>query len=73
MRKEGLPVKGLCVAAGIPSTEKAVEIIEGLKATGSKHVTFKPGSVDGIHQVVNIAHGCVVLGVVSLGVAIIPP
>ncbi|KAF8896473.1 fatty acid synthetase alpha subunit [Infundibulicybe gibba] len=55
MRKEGLPVEGFCVAAGIPSTEKAAEIIEGLKAAGIKHVSFKPGSVDGIRQVVNIA------------------
>jgi fatty acid synthase subunit alpha, fungi type len=28
MRKEGLPVEGFCVAAGIPSTEKAAEIID---------------------------------------------
>jgi enoyl reductase-like protein len=55
MRKEGLPVEGFCVAAGIPSTEKAVEIISGLKSAGIKHVSFKPGSVDGIRQVVAIA------------------
>ena len=30
MRKEGLPIEGFCVAAGIPSTKKAAEIIEGL-------------------------------------------
>ncbi|KAF9467993.1 fatty acid synthase [Collybia nuda] len=55
MRKEGIPIEGFCVAAGIPSTEKAVEIIDGLKDAGIKHVAFKPGSVDGIRQVVNIA------------------
>lgn len=55
MRREGLPIEGFCVAAGIPTTEKANEIIEGLKAAGIKHVAFKPGSVDGIRQVVNIA------------------
>jgi len=55
MRKEGLPIEGFCVAAGIPTTEKAVEIIDGLKDAGIKHVSFKPGSVDGIRQVVNIA------------------
>ncbi|KAJ3517947.1 hypothetical protein NLJ89_g178 [Agrocybe chaxingu] len=55
MRKEGLPIEGFCVAAGIPTTEKAVEIIDGLKAAGIKHVSFKPGSVDGIRQVINIA------------------
>ncbi|BGP17655.1 hypothetical protein JCM10213_004639 [Rhodosporidiobolus nylandii] len=55
MKKEGEPVEGLCVAAGIPSTEKAKEIIDGLREAGIKHVSFKPGSVDGIRQVVNIA------------------
>ena len=28
VRKEGLPIEEFCVAAGIPSTEKAAEIIE---------------------------------------------
>ncbi|EJD06870.1 fatty acid synthase [Fomitiporia mediterranea MF3/22] len=55
MRREGLPVEGFCVAAGIPTTEKAAEIIGALKAAGIKHVAFKPGSIDGIRQVVNIA------------------
>ncbi|KAG5636096.1 hypothetical protein H0H81_009121 [Sphagnurus paluster] len=43
-QEEGLPVEGFCVAAGIPTTEKALEIIEGLKAAGIKHVAFKPGT-----------------------------
>ena len=55
MRREGLPIEGFCVAAGIPSTEKAAEIIEGLKKAGIKHISFKPGSVEGLRQVVNIA------------------
>ena len=55
MRREALPIEGFCVAAGIPTTEKAAEIIEGLTKAGIKHVSFKPGSVDGIRQVVNIA------------------
>ncbi|KIJ51487.1 hypothetical protein M422DRAFT_203704 [Sphaerobolus stellatus SS14] len=55
MRREGLPIEGFCVAAGIPSTEKAAEIIGSLRAAGIKHVSFKPGSVDGIRQVVSIA------------------
>jgi fatty acid synthase subunit alpha, fungi type len=55
MRKEGLPIEGFCVAAGILSTEKAAEIIEGLTRAGIKHVAVKPGSVEGIRQVVSIA------------------
>lgn len=43
MAKEGLPIEGLCVAAGIPSTEKAKEIIDALSEAGIKHVSFKPG------------------------------
>jgi enoyl reductase-like protein len=54
MRKEGLPIEDFCVAAGIPRTEKAVEIIEGLTGVGIKHVAFKPGSVEGIRQAVSI-------------------
>ncbi|KAH7093843.1 hypothetical protein BKA62DRAFT_761063 [Auriculariales sp. MPI-PUGE-AT-0066] len=50
----GIPIEGFCVAAGIPSIEKAGEIIDGLRSAGIRHV-FKPGSVDGIRQVVNIA------------------
>ncbi|WVQ99903.1 hypothetical protein IAU59_007046 [Kwoniella sp. CBS 9459] len=55
LRREGLPIEGFCVAAGIPSSEKATEIITALKAAGIKHVAFKPGSVEGVRQVVNIA------------------
>jgi fatty acid synthase subunit alpha, fungi type len=55
IKREGLPIEGFCVAAGIPSTEKAAEIIDALRSAGIKHVAFKPGSVDGIRQVVAIA------------------
>ena len=55
MKHEGLPIDGFCVAAGIPSTEKAAEIIGALHDAGIKHVAFKPGSVEGIRQVVAIA------------------
>ena len=55
MRRSGLPIEGLCVAAGHPTTEKAAEIIGVLKSVGIRHVAFKPGSIDSIHQVFNIA------------------
>lgn len=55
MKREGLPIGGFCVAASIPSTEKAAEIIGALRDAGTKHVAFKPGSVEGIRQVVAIA------------------
>lgn len=52
MRREGIPNEGFCVAAG---TEKAAEIVGALRSVGIEHVSFKPGSVDGIRQVFNIA------------------
>lgn len=55
MRREGLPLQGFTVAAGIPSPEKAKEIIDSLRASGIEHISFKPGSVDGIKQVCSIA------------------
>ena len=55
MRKEGLPMEGLCIAAGVPSIDNANEIIANLQAAGLRHLAFKPGSVDTIRQVVAIA------------------
>jgi fatty acid synthase subunit alpha len=55
MRKEGLPMEGLCIAAGVPSIELANEIIANLQAAGIRHISFKPGSVDTIRHVVAIA------------------
>ncbi|KMU91630.1 fatty acid synthase subunit beta dehydratase [Coccidioides immitis H538.4] len=46
------PVEGLTIGAGIPSLEVASEYIHTL---GLKHISFKPGSVDAIDQVIKIA------------------
>ncbi|KAI0342015.1 hypothetical protein BDW22DRAFT_1429525 [Trametopsis cervina] len=32
MHREGLPIEGICITAGIPTTEKAAEIIAAVKA-----------------------------------------
>ena len=58
LRREGLPIEGLTVAAGIPSLEVAKEIIQNLKNAQIKYVSFKPGSVEGVRQVVAIAAAC---------------
>ncbi|KAE8228240.1 hypothetical protein CF326_g6836 [Tilletia indica] len=55
MRREGVPLQGFCVAAGIPLTENAKNSIAGLRDAGIEHVAFKPGSADGIRQVCGIA------------------
>ena len=52
LRAEGVPIEGLTIGAGVPSIEVANEYIETL---GIKHIAFKPGSVEAIQQVVNIA------------------
>ncbi|KAI8145418.1 fatty acid synthase [Fennellomyces sp. T-0311] len=55
MRKEGLPMEGVCIAAGVPSLDVANEILANLQESGIRHVAFKPGSIDTIRQVVSIA------------------
>ncbi|KAI1007020.1 Fatty acid synthase subunit beta [Podosphaera aphanis] len=52
LRAEGVPIEGLTIGAGVPSIEVAQEYIDTL---GLKHISFKPGSVDAIQAVVNIA------------------
>ena len=52
LRADGVPIEGLTIGAGVPSIEVANEYIETL---GIKHIAFKPGSVEAIQQVVNIA------------------
>lgn len=55
MRREGFPLNGFTIAAGVPSTEAAKPMLDGLRDAGIEHVTFKPGSVESIRQVCNIA------------------
>lgn len=52
LRADGVPIEGLTIGAGVPSIDVAKEYIETL---GIKHMSFKPGSVEAIQQVINIA------------------
>lgn len=52
LRAEGVPIEGLTIGAGVPSLEVAQEYIETL---GLKHISFKPGSIEAIQSVINIA------------------
>ena len=52
LRSEGFPITGLTVGGGVPSPDVASAYIETL---GLEHVSFKPGSVASIHQVLAIA------------------
>ena len=52
LRDDGVPIEGLTIGAGVPSLEVANEYIETL---GLKHISFKPGSVEAVQAVINIA------------------
>lgn len=52
LRAEGIPIEGLTIGAGVPSLEVAQEYIDTL---GLKHIAFKPGSMEAIQAVINIA------------------
>ena len=52
LRADGVPIEGLTIGAGVPSIEIANEYITTL---GIKHIAFKPGSVEAIQAVINIA------------------
>ncbi|ORX73828.1 hypothetical protein DL89DRAFT_231449 [Linderina pennispora] len=55
MRREGVPITGLCIGGGVPSVDVANSIIEELRDAGIRHVAFKPGSVATILQAIAIA------------------
>ncbi|PWG63835.1 type I polyketide synthase [Bifidobacterium callitrichidarum] len=54
-RASGAPIDGVVVSAGIPELDEAVSLIKSLQADGLPYVSFKPGTVDQIRQVVAIA------------------
>jgi fatty acid synthase subunit alpha, fungi type len=53
--EEGLPIEGITIAAGVPSVERASELFAEYRRAGIKYVSFKPGSISAIKQVVEIA------------------
>ena len=52
LKSEGLPIDGITLGAGVPSLDVATDYIRNL---GLKHIAFKPGMVDTIQDVINIA------------------
>ncbi|MGE2690810.1 fatty acid synthase subunit beta domain-containing protein [Mycolicibacterium pulveris] len=54
-RQSGAPIDGVVVSAGIPELAEAVDLIDELNSVGISHVVFKPGTVDQIKSVINIA------------------
>ncbi|PYH46494.1 fatty acid synthase beta subunit [Aspergillus saccharolyticus JOP 1030-1] len=52
LRREGVPITGLTIGAGVPSTEIASEYIRDLRLA---HIAFKPGSKEAVDRVLLIA------------------
>jgi fatty acid synthase subunit beta len=52
LSRNGVPIDGLTIGAGVPSLEVASKYI---KTLGLRHISFKPGSVAAIRQVIEIA------------------
>lgn len=50
--REGVPIEGITIGAGVPSDEVAHEYITTI---GLKHIGFKPGSADSVNKVIDIA------------------
>ncbi|KAB2838423.1 DUF1729 domain-containing protein, partial [bacterium] len=55
MRQEGKPMDGVTIAAGVPTLETANEVLASLRKSGIQHVSFKPGNIASIKQVIEIA------------------
>jgi len=55
MRREGLPIEAITIAAGIPSLDNANDIINQCISVGIKKIGFKPGTVNAINEVIVIA------------------
>ena len=53
--KSGVPIEGVTIAAGVPTLDTAVEIVTSLAGAGLRFVALKPGSVDAIKRVCEIA------------------
>jgi enoyl reductase-like protein len=52
---EGVPIEAVCVAAGVPSAESGAAAVRTRARAGVRFVAFKPGSVDAIRRVLDIA------------------
>ncbi|KAJ2079283.1 fatty acid synthase alpha subunit Lsd1 [Coemansia sp. RSA 988] len=55
MRREGIPMDGLCIGAGVPSFDVCNEIIASIREVGFRHIGLKPSSVATIRLVIKIA------------------
>ena len=55
LRREGVPIEGVTISAGIPDRDVAVRILEELEASGIYFNSLKPGTNEQIASVLDIA------------------
>eukprot|EP00940_MAST-03C_sp_MAST-3C-sp2_P000932 g932.t1 len=55
LRREGFPILGITIGAGVPSHDRAMDILKHLSSAGISQISFKPGSISAIRSVVSIA------------------
>jgi fatty acid synthase subunit beta len=55
MASTGTPFESITVAAGVPTPEKAEEIMAAARAMGLRYISFKPGSLSSIYDTVELA------------------
>ncbi len=55
LRQQGYPINGLTIGAGVPSAERASEIIAQMLKAGMRHLSLKPSSTATILEVKAIA------------------
>lgn len=55
MRRRGLPIESITIAAGVPTVEAATTIVASARSAGLHYLSFKPGTRDAILSVLAIA------------------
>ena len=55
LKKEGAPIKGVTISAGLPEVEEATALLDEFEANGIWHNAFKPGNVAQVKHVCSIA------------------
>ena len=64
LRRQGIPIESITIGAGVPSPDKASQIIEQLLRVGIRYISLKPGNGDAIISVLNIAKAHPAMGVI---------
>lgn len=54
-RLNGAPIDGVVITAGIPEHDEAVELIHELRGNGFPWVAFKPGAINQVRKILEIA------------------